>query len=71
MNDRILRRPEVQNLVGLSRSSLYARIATGDFPRPIKLGGANSRSVGWPESVINEWIADRIDDAGHEPLTPA
>ncbi|HCG79116.1 MAG: DNA-binding protein [Thalassolituus sp.] len=59
MTERILRRPEVQKLVGLSRSSLYARIASGDFPRPIKLGGIHSRSVGWPESQVSQWISER------------
>ena len=63
MNDRILRRPEVQKLVGLSRSSLYDRIASGDFPRPVKLGGLNSRSVGWPESLVRKWIDDKICSA--------
>lgn len=66
MTERILRRPEVQQLVGLSRSSLYDRIAAGDFPRPIKLGGPHSRSVGWPESLVKGWIADRMQDAGHQ-----
>lgn len=69
MNDRILRRPEVQKLVGLSRSSLYDRIASGDFPRPVKLGGLNSRSVGWPESLVRKWIDDRVIKTEHQTQT--
>lgn len=70
MSDRILRRQEVQELVGLPRSTLYARIATGDFPRPIRLGGTNSRSVGWRESSIQQWIEDQ-EEASHQPQNAA
>jgi prophage regulatory protein len=31
----ILRRKQVQARTGLSRSTIYARIAAGTFPRPI------------------------------------
>lgn len=40
---RILRLLKAQAKTGLSRSTIYAKIADGDFPRPIKLG---SRAVG-------------------------
>ena len=55
--ERILRRPEVEKLTGLGRSSLYAAMSAGNFPRPVKIG---ERAVGWPESVIDQWIDDRI-----------
>ena len=51
---RILRRDQVSELTGLARATLYAKIADGTFPRPIRLG---SRSVGWRLSDIDEWIA--------------
>tara|TARA_B100000749_G_scaffold273311_1_gene256126 strand:+ start:1357 stop:1596 length:240 start_codon:yes stop_codon:yes gene_type:complete len=66
MNERILRRGEVEKMLGISRSYLYRLVAAGDFPRPIKLGGPYSRSVGWPESLVTGWIADRMQDAGHQ-----
>ena len=53
----ILRRPEVERLTGLRRSSLYALIAAGKFPRPIPL---SEKSVGWLESEIAEWQKVRI-----------
>jgi prophage regulatory protein len=56
MTDRILRRPEVEQLTGLSRSTLYNWIATGRFPKPVALG---SRLVGWRTSDIAEWLAER------------
>jgi prophage regulatory protein len=64
--NRILRRPEVEALTGCSRSTLYARIAAGEFPKPVKLGGPNSRSVGWPESVVMDWIEARMADSGYD-----
>lgn len=52
-----LRLPEVKRRTGLSRSSIYLRIKTGDFPAPIKLGG---RAVGWVEEEITAWARDRV-----------
>lgn len=56
MGASILRRPQVQQVVGLSRSTIYAKVAEGSFPRPIKLG---KRAVGWRESDIDAWLASR------------
>jgi prophage regulatory protein len=56
MPDKIFRRPAVQDLTGLSRSTLYAMIAEGRFPAPVKLG---TRAVGWKESDLSEWLASR------------
>jgi len=57
----ILRRKQVESRTGLSRSTIYARIAEGLFPRPIGLGGG--RAVGWIESEINEWVQSRINQS--------
>ena len=35
MNDRLLRRQQVEEITGLSRSSLYRLMAAGEFPRPV------------------------------------
>ena len=59
MATRILRRPAVETLTGLSRSTLYLMISEGTFPKPIRLG---KRAVGWPETCIQEWIEDRSSD---------
>ncbi len=58
INTRILRLPEVKQRIGLCRSSIYERIKAGNFPKNIRLG---ARSVGWLESEIESWIADRIN----------
>ena len=57
---RFLRLPEVKNLTGLSKSSIYARIAEGSFPRQISLG---SRMVVWLETDIQNWIAEQVSAA--------
>jgi len=36
------------------------RMSEGAFPEPISLG---ARSVGWIESEINAWIAQRIEQS--------
>lgn len=59
----ILRRRQVEARTGLSRSTLYQRIAEGSFPAPINLGNASigDRAVGWVESEIESWIATQIE----------
>jgi prophage regulatory protein len=54
----ILRLPTVKARTGLSRSTIYLRIAEGSFPAPISLGG---RAVGWIEAEVNDWLAKRIE----------
>jgi prophage regulatory protein len=56
---RILRRKQVQEQTGLSRTVIYERVAHGDFPKPIKLG-VGARAVGWLESEINGWIEAQV-----------
>lgn len=56
MASRIIRRPEVESLTGLSRSTIYKLMAEGRFPKPLKLTG---KAVGWPEMAVAEWLAQR------------
>jgi len=57
-----MRLNEVKAKVGLSRSSIYRRMETNEFPRPVSLGG---RSKGWIDSEVDEWIMARIaEDRG-------
>ena len=54
----VLRLPAVKSRTGLSRSTIYLRVAEGRFPRPINLGG---RAVGWMEAEVEAWLQGRID----------
>lgn len=56
----ILRRKQVQARTGLSRSTIYAFIKAGAFPKSVPLG---PRAVGWLESEVSNWIAERLDKA--------
>ena len=55
MEERIMRRPEIERVTGLSRSAIYAGMQQNRFPKPIKLG---PRAVGWIESDIKAWIEE-------------
>jgi prophage regulatory protein len=54
----ILRRKQVEQRTGLSRSTIYLRIQEGSFPRPINLG---ARAVGWLENEIEAWLVSRLE----------
>jgi len=63
---RLLRRKQVEQSLGLSRSTIYARLDKKSphydpaFPRPISLG---SMSVAWVEAEVQEYIARRIAES--------
>lgn len=59
--EKIMRRKEVEERVGLSRSAIYAAMDRGAFPRPIRIG---VRAVGWPSSKIDAWIESRPQSDG-------
>ena len=53
----ILRIPAVTSESGLSRSTIYLRIAEGLWTKPVSLG---QRAVGWPSDEIEAINAARI-----------
>lgn len=53
---KLLRRTEVEDITGLSRSSIYAMMSEGRFPKSIKIG---LRAVAWRQDEIAGWIATR------------
>ncbi len=57
---KIQRLPSVIATSGLSRSSIYLRVAEGTFPKPVSLGG---RAVGWLESDVQRWVEQRIAES--------
>jgi prophage regulatory protein len=61
---RFLRLPEVKHLTGLSKSTIYARIAEGTCPKQVPLG---PRLVVWVDSDIQNWIADQVSKARGQP----
>ncbi len=61
---KIFKLPLVQEHTGLSRSSIYAAVARGEFPKPLQLG---VRSVGWLEDDVAQWIEQKIEDSQKAP----
>ena len=60
MANTVLRLPLVKARTGLSRSTIYLRIAEGSFPKPVSLG---ARAVGWLESDIEQWLSSRVEES--------
>ena len=56
-NFKIIRRPDVEAVTGLSRSSIYEKMDKGTFPKAIKL---SERSVGWLEHEVQGWLKNRV-----------
>lgn len=57
---QIIRRDEVLLRCGFKKSTLYAAMAEGRFPKAIRLG---PRAVGWLAHEIDEWIAGRVEES--------
>lgn len=53
---RVVRLPEVLEITGLSRTTIWRRERDGSFPPPIRLGSENTRAIGWREQDIYDWI---------------
>jgi len=60
LRHRLLRPPQVKSSIGLYKSTIYARIAEGTFPKKIPLG---PRLVVWVESGIQNWISEQVSAA--------
>lgn len=51
--DRLMRMPDVINMTGLPRSTIYLKMKNNEFPQQVQI---SSRSVAWIESEIQAWI---------------
>ncbi len=60
LQHKLLRLPQVKLATGLSKSSIYERIAEGTFPKQIPLG---PRLVVWVDSDIQNWISEQVSAA--------
>lgn len=62
LGPELLTLTEVSDLIRKGRSSIYAMIAEGQFPEPIKLG-SNSR---WDKHEVKAWIEEQAARRGRE-----
>ncbi len=56
MTQRIIRLPQVRDLVGLGKTAIYDKIKANTFPKQVKLG----RASGWVETEVQAWIDTQI-----------
>lgn len=56
MATKYLRRAAVEDMTGLSCTTIYKLMSEGTFPRPVKLTG---RAVAWPETAVADWLESR------------
>lgn len=65
--ERIIRLQTVLARTGLSRSTLYRKIAEGTFPAQVKI---SVHGAGWWESAINRWMPTRPATAPKMTIGP-
>lgn len=54
---KVMRMKGVVDLTGLSRSTIYQKIACNQFPKQIRLG---ARAVGWLHDEVIGWLDHQI-----------
>ena len=59
--EKLLRLPEVRELTQRSTTRIYADMAEGRFPRPIRIG---ARAVAWREPELKAWLDEKIAERG-------
>jgi prophage regulatory protein len=67
IREALIRKRQVLEMTGWSNSTLYQRIADGQFKKGVRIG---PRMVAWPLSEVQAYIARRIeerDTGGDEP----
>jgi prophage regulatory protein len=57
--NNVLRLKHVITKTGLSKSSIYSLLAENKFPKRVQL---SARSIGFLESEIDLWIAEKLSN---------
>lgn len=61
MAERIIRKPELLKMLGVSYMTIYRLEKAGKFPKRVKL---TTKAVGWRESEILHWLEMRYEFSG-------
>jgi predicted DNA-binding transcriptional regulator AlpA len=57
---RLIYKPELLRLIGVSYSSIFAWMRAGKFPLAREIGpGGRSTRIAWLESEVHAWLASR------------
>jgi prophage regulatory protein len=59
--ERVIRKPELLAMIGLSDPTIWRMEKNGKFPKRLRLGG---NSCGWLLSEIMGWMEQRAADRG-------
>jgi prophage regulatory protein len=62
MSEKLLRLPEVIDLVKKSRATIYMDMRRGEFPHSISIG---RRAVAWRRSDLDMWLDTRPQYCSH------
>ena len=54
--DKLITRREVEELTGITRSTIYREMHAGRFPLAVRIG---RRSVRWNAAEIVDWVKSR------------
>ena len=57
--DRIIRKPEVRQITGMSDSTIRRLEIEGRFPKRLRLGGSGGSACGWLLSEVYAWLRQR------------
>lgn len=68
MEERLLRLREVENMTGMTRSTIYRKMPLGRFPRPYRLGEGGG--VRWKKTEVDAWIAAMAATGGASKEDP-
>ncbi len=64
-DETLLKMSQLNDITGMSRQAIHARVKKGTFPKPIDLGGEGpGHRVAWKKSEIIAWLRERVDASG-------
>ena len=66
--EKVLRNSAVTAKLGVGRTTLWRLIRAGDFPAPRQV---TPTVIGWLESEVDRWLADRPTATGGDRGRPA
>ena len=71
---RILRMPEIMRRSQLSRTTIWRKVRSGEFPAPVQL---SANAIGWHAHIFEKWLKTRRRvsyaprQSGPEPMDSA
>ena len=58
-NERVIRKPELKGMLGLSDTTIWRLERAGKFPKRLQMGG---NSVGWLHSEVIQWLVRKAGE---------